>query len=311
MEMTEIPAVGKDGMNRFNFKKLDAFAVGFSEGNPAGAVYLDSDRQITDEEMLRIARHLKGFVSEVGFVRRLDEETFGLRYFSAEREVEFCGHATIAILYDLLKNDAGVRGKPSVAIVTPKGKLLVENRISSEDAVYVSAPEPVFSAKPMEKEAVADALDIDPGAVHGDRPIAVVNAGLETLIVPMTSLDAVLSMAPSLEKSKAFCRRSAIDIITVFTDDTADPANRFRTRVIASTYGYLEDPATGSGNAALGYHLLQQGLWDGKSISIEQNGSREQPNIVKLSAAPTGDGAWHVEFGGNAVVRISGEFFLA
>jgi predicted PhzF superfamily epimerase YddE/YHI9 len=36
--------------------------------------------------------------------------------------------------------------------------------------------------------------------------------------------------------------------------------NDFRVRVFAATFGYLEDPATGSGNSALGYYLLQHQL---------------------------------------------------
>ena len=42
------------------------------------------------------------------------------------------------------------------------------------------------------------------------------------------------------------------------------------------------DPATGSGNAALGYYLLNPGLWDGHILRIEQGRSRERPNIIRL-----------------------------
>ena len=76
-----------------------------------------------------------------------------------------------------------------------------------------------------------------------------------------------------------------------------------------------EDPATGTGSAALGYTLLVYNRWDGAPMSLEQNGDRAHPNIVKLSATHTGPGsgpeAWQVTFGGGARVRISGEYFLA
>ena len=51
--------------------------------------------------MLQIAKELKGFVKEVGYVFGTSEGSFDLKYFSSEREVDFCGHATIAIMYDL------------------------------------------------------------------------------------------------------------------------------------------------------------------------------------------------------------------
>ncbi|MRR38029.1 PhzF family phenazine biosynthesis protein, partial [bacterium] len=73
------------------------------------------------------------------------------------------------------------------------------------------------------------------------------------------------------------------------------------------TFGYLEDPATGSGNAALGCYLLKNGKWDGACISLEQNASAEQPNIVKISA---GQDNQEVAFGGSAILRIRGEYIL-
>jgi len=146
--------------------------------------------------------------------------------------------------------------------------------------------------------------------MSNDYPVSVVNAGLETLIVPLRRLKTVLSLTPSLEELKDFCVRHAVDTITVFSDETADSGNRFRTRVFAPTFGYLEDPATGSGNAALGYYLVKNGKWDGMPITLEQNGSRDNPNIVRLITKPDENGNTRVLFGGNAIVRIQGDYIL-
>jgi PhzF family phenazine biosynthesis protein len=90
----------------------------------------------------------------------------------------------------------------------------------------------------------------------------------------------------------------------------ADQKNFYRTRVFAPAFGYLEDPATGSGNAALGAYLLNNKLWDGSMTAIKQNGSLENPNIVKLMAKNTEDGDPRVMFGGGAVTRMEGAYFL-
>ena len=55
-------------MKKLRFKKIDAFASGSSSGNPAAVIYLDQPDELSDAEMQQIARELKGFVSEVGFV---------------------------------------------------------------------------------------------------------------------------------------------------------------------------------------------------------------------------------------------------
>jgi PhzF family phenazine biosynthesis protein len=298
-------------MKRLAFKKIDAFATGNSEGNPAAAIYLDAEDDVTVREMQRIARELEGFVSEVGYVRQLDETSFDLKYYSSEREVDFCGHATIAIMYDLLENDAGLRNEPYLTVVTNRGRLLVENRIAREDAVFISAPSPSFSPGRVARVRLAQALGISPDIVTTAYPTSIVNAGLETLIVPIGTLHDVLAMEPQFEPLKLFCLENGIDIITVFTDQVSDEANAYRTRVFAPTFGYLEDPATGSGNAALGYYLLDNGSWDGRPISLEQNGSHASPNIVKLLAKQGERDEVRVVFGGGAIVRIAGEYLLA
>lgn len=298
-------------MKRFAFKKLDAFATSSSAGNPAGAIYLDAEHDISVPEMQRIARELKGFVSEVGYVSRLDDDTLRLKYYSSEREVEFCGHATIAIMYDLFAHDSELAKKPFLEIVTNKGRLAVENRVEQEDAVFISAPVPSFSTRTISADELAEALSVSAGALSDEYSGSVVNAGLETLVAPVASLDDVLAIAPRFEALERFCVENSLDILTLFTDDVADEANSYRTRVFAPRFGYLEDPATGSGNAALGYYLLEKGSWDGSSISLEQNADRAHPNRIRLATDDSVQGDKRVVFGGGAIVRIVGEYLLA
>ncbi|NQU81235.1 MAG: PhzF family phenazine biosynthesis protein [Bacteroidetes bacterium] len=297
-------------MKKFKFKKIDAFATQKSDGNPAGMVHLEAFDDITTDEMLRIAKELKGFVSEVGYVRRIDENTFDLKYYSSEREVDFCGHATIAIMYDLIKNSDNLINKKRINIITCKGNLIVENRISNEDSVFITAPVPVFSPNEVNSESIAEALRIDLDEINNGYPTSVVNAGLETLIVPIKSLNGILSISPIFDELKEFCIENLIDIITVYTDEVVDKKNRYRTRVFAPTFGYLEDPATGSGNSAFGYYLMKNKIWDGTFMSLEQNGSFENSNIIKLMAKDTEGAKPQVVFGGGAIVRIEGEYIL-
>jgi PhzF family phenazine biosynthesis protein len=297
-------------MKKLIFKKIDAFATDKSTGNPAGAIYLNTEDELNPSEMQRIAAELKGFVNEVGYISRLDDDTFVLKYYSSEREVDFCGHATIAIMYDLLKGNAEIIKKPTINIVTSKGKLLVQNRISDEDAVFISAPVPHFSDKSIPEAQIAEALNIDVQNVHKGGPIEVVNAGLETLIVPIRTLQTILAINPDFMKLKLFCENNFIDIVVVFSSEVSDKSNRFRTRVFAPRFGYLEDPATGSGNAAFGHYLLNHGKWNGEVISLEQNDKVNQSNIVKLLTRRDEMNKIQVAFGGGAILRIKGEYFL-
>ncbi len=295
-------------MQRYRFKKIDAFVEGQSTGNPAGCVYLPDQKALTVEGMQQIARELAGFVSEVVYIYP-DEGHMGLRFFSQEREVAFCGHATIAVMYDLIKNDEALARDPIVRIHVQGRDLLVRNEIASADAVFISAPLPRFLDTELTRDDIAAALKIPPGEITEKNPIMLVNAGLATLIVPFTSLEVLLSLRPDQKHLHEFCLAHDIEIILVFSDGVSIPENNYRTRVFAPIYGYLEDPATGSGNAALGYYLLNAGLWDGQMIKIEQGRSMERPNIIRL-VSDASKVQRSVFFGGNAKVRIEGEYLL-
>lgn len=297
-------------MKNLPFKKLDAFATVSSGGNPAGMISLNSTDDLSPEEMLRIARELEGFVTEVGYVNQRNEQTFDLKYYSAEKEVAFCGHATIAIAFELFSSVEGLKHKKQIFINTAKGKLVVENRIAEDSAVFISAPIPVFSKNVPELSAISEALKTTPEVLTTGVPAAVINAGLETLVVPVRSLDDMLALAPDLDRLKAFCIEHAIDIVALHTADVAYQANRLRSRVFAPVFGYLEDPATGSGNCAIAYQLLKHKQWDGRYISLEQNDSRIRPNIIKLGTKASGSGKPGVIFGGGALLRVSGEYHL-
>lgn len=297
-------------MNGYIFKKIDAFATQNSGGNPAGYIWVDRQSDISASEMQQIAVELKGFVNEVVFVCKSGDNVFNLKFYSSEREVDFCGHATIAIMYDLIKNNATLQDKEILQIRTNCGILAVENRVVSENAVFIMSPLPVETNLLPASRDIADNLKMPSSNIDTNYPITIINAGLSTLIVPIKSLDSILAISPDLEMLKRFCFKYGIDIIEVFTPEVADKKNNFRVRVFAPTFGYIEDPATGSGNSAFGYFLIKNNLWKGNAISIEQNGFLDKFNIVQLRRQIDEKGNDRVWFGGGAVTRIEGKYVL-
>ena len=295
-------------MREYQFKKIDAFATEKSDGNPAGYIQLDKLDDISARDMLQIAKELKGFVNEVGYVAKVGASEFDLRYYSSEREVDFCGHATIAILYDLIKTDRSVADKPTLTINTNKGTLKVENRFKESDSVFIMSPKPETKEISINIGELADKLRISEESINSDFPISNINAGLSTLIVPITDLESILSITPDLEELKEFCFSQGVDIIEVFTSNVREKSNNYRTRVFAPTFGYIEDPATGSGNSAFGYYLINNNLWKSESLIIEQNGLIDNYNIVRLQKQIDEDNIQRVCFGGGAITRIEGKY---
>lgn len=255
--------------------------------------------------MLNIAKEHKGFVSEVVYCTPLNEQLYRLRYYSSECEVEFCGHGTIACMYNLMKSKQELEHVDELTIRTNKGDLSVYNELQTLDAVFITAPDPEYIPVKAPLNDITYRLGVTPTVIDSACPILLIDAGLRTLIVPIIDLDAILGLTPDEPQLKEFCLNNGIDIILVFTADVVNKANKVRTRVFAPKFGYLEDPATGSGNSAMGYYLLKLGLWDGQPVSIEQNGVRTDYNSVQLKTMNN-----KVLFGGNAIVKIAGDYFL-
>ncbi len=294
----------------FTFRKIDAFATTNSSGNPAGYIPLADMSELDESSMLQIAKELKGFVNEVGYVAQIGESEFDLRYFSSEREVDFCGHATVAIFYDIIKTNPSFWNVDKIKINTKRGSLVVLNEVDKRDAVFILSPEPVFRDELIPPiDEIAKHLQTAPSSISAELPISVINAGLNTLILPVSGLDTILGIQPDLLTLKKFCEKHQVDIVIVFTAETTSRASEYRTRVFAPTFGYLEDPATGSGNSALGYYLLNLQKWKSENIQIEQNNSRDQFNVIKLRLDEVAN-TKRVYFGGAAMTRIVGHYLL-
>jgi PhzF family phenazine biosynthesis protein len=295
-------------MKGFTFKKIDAFTDGSSPGNPAGCVYLKRFEDITAPEMLRIAQQLKGFVNEVAYAFPEGDGYF-LKYYSSEREVDFCGHATIALAYDLLSHDPTLKAHSQLALRVGTNRLLVNNDITTDGCVYLMAPPPQHLTLPMEPDDIAWAMGLSRADMEGDYGPALVNGGLKTLIVPIRRAGVLCDIQPDFELLHTFCVKHDVDILLVFTPNATRAGSNYRTRVFAPRFGYLEDPATGSGNAAFGYYLLQQNKWSGGRLVIEQGTSFECPNIVRLRSMQQ-DGQTRIWIGGAAAVKIEGTYYL-
>ena len=292
-------------MKQYRYVKSDAFTSGDSLGNPASCIFTGQE-DLSPEQMQAIAAEHKGFVMEVVFCGQSDVADCKLTYYSSECEVESCGHRTIATMYTMVREAPELMTKPVITAETNcKGIIEVFNAINEEDAVYITAPDPIEHPMILSVAQIEDALSLPHGAIRKDLPIRIIDAGLRTLLVPIADLDTEISVYPHEQSLKTYCDSNDIYIILVFSKQTADVSAYAHTRVFAPKFGYLEDPATGSGNSAFANYMLSEGLWDGHPITIEQGGNDRIFNSVKLKCQ---DGK--VLFGGKATKKIEGEYYI-
>lgn len=293
-------------MKQYRYIKSNAFTSGASTGNPAASIFVD-EGCLSPEQMLQIAAEHKGFVMETVFCSPSEMAACKLTYYSSECEVDFCGHGTIATMYSFVNDNDSYRQTKVLSVETnKKGVISVYNEIDTEDAVYIEAPSPIEHAMNIPIDDIERIITLRKGSIDREgRAIRIIDAGLRTLIVPVARFEDEVSVYPDLSSLKAFCEANDIDIILIYSLQVADASNFAHTRVFAPRFGYLEDPATGSGNSAFANYLLSEKMWDGTPITIEQGGNDRVFNAVKLK---TLNGK--VLFGGRATTKIIGSYFV-
>jgi PhzF family phenazine biosynthesis protein len=102
---------------------VNGFVTGGIGGNPAGVV-LDAD-ELGEKEMLRIAANIG--LSETAFVSSSDTEGFKLDFFTPNRRIAHCGHATVATFSYLAELGRVSEGETSKETVDGPRKIAIKN----------------------------------------------------------------------------------------------------------------------------------------------------------------------------------------
>ena len=113
--------------------------------------------------------------------------------------------------------------------------------------LYHMAPEPKYHFLTLKAGEISAALGIDESYIAAASEPALINAGLNTLIVPIAGLSVCLAIKPDELKLKTFCLDNGIDIVLVFTQETAGKGHDYRTARICTKIRLSGRPGHGLG----------------------------------------------------------------
>ncbi len=266
-----------------NVMRFAAFSDGGSGGNPAGVVIADA---LPDgETMQRIAREV-GY-SETVFAAPLDGG-WRVRYFAPEVEIDFCGHATIALGAALAMR----HGDGCFRLMLNNSSITVEGRGkgSSLDATLRSPPTRSERADPA---IVAGALALFgfPAEVLDTRlPPAIIEAGARHLLLALDSRKRLGAMEYDLEAGREFMAEAGLITVALIFAETA---RLFHVRNAFAAGGVYEDPATGAAAAALAGYLRDLGWPHGGAIEIIQGEDMGMRSRISVEIPPgEGESVW-------------------
>lgn len=267
-------------------QRIAAFADGERGGNPAGVVIA---------EALPDAATMQRVAAEVGYSETAfaapENGAWRVRYFAPAIEVDFCGHATIALGAAL----AAREGDGVFSLQLNHARITVEARASS-GKLEAALNSPRTWSRAADVELVREALALF-GWTEGDLdariPPALAHGGADHLVLALASREHLAGMRYDFGAGRELADRAGLATFSLVFAETPD---LFHARNPFPAGGIYEDPATGAGAAALAGYLRDLGWIRAGEIEILQGWDMGVPSRLRAE--------WTAELGGS--IRVSG-----
>lgn len=212
-------------MSKKNIYQVDAFTDVAFKGNPAAVMVLDGPME--EELMQKIANEMN--LAETAFAYPINDG-YNLRWFTPEKEVKLCGHATLATAHIMWQE--GIIQSDRINFHTLSG-VLSADRVG--DSIRLDFPA-IKGKETNSKELVKDQLGIEPvGFEESDRGY---------MVIELKDSAEVKNFLPDSEK---ILKLGEFVVIITARDKEYD----FVSRVFGPAFGIDEDPVTGSAHCIL------------------------------------------------------------
>jgi PhzF family phenazine biosynthesis protein len=299
-------------VKKIEIKQIDAFTKTQFQGNPAGVVLRAED--LNTRQMQEIAKEMN--VSETAFVvKRWNRQLFGIRFFTPEKEVNLCGHATIATFYALAKTGVIQPSTPygEVFQKTKAGHLAV--RIFFEQGnprmILMGQAKPRFQPVRINPRVLLKMVGMETSSLDLQRsPIEKAFTGLWHLIVPVKSRRAIDLARPNYLELRDLNRSLEVTTTHLFTLNSGRKEITAYTRDFAPAAGVDEDPVTGTANGALAAYLVKNQLvpltFPEVKMTFEQGNRLRRKGILTLRVSHRDGKVSEVWVGGEAVTVLEG-----
>lgn len=255
--------------------QVDAFHHQVFGGNPAAIIPLA--QWLPDEQLQAIAN--ENNLSETAFFLPEKDGAMPLRWFTPNKEVRLCGHATLATAHVLFQ-EIGYT-KKRISFSTLSGILHVDRQATGYQMDFPADQGSPIANNPFFAEAIG-------------TPVQEAIAGKDDLLLLVEDEATVAQLLPHQAKIAALDYRG---LIVSAPGQEVD----FVSRCFFPNYGIAEDPVTGSA------HTLMTPYWSAKlkKTTLEARQISQRGGILKLENK--GD---RVLLTGQAVTYLRGEIFV-
>jgi trans-2,3-dihydro-3-hydroxyanthranilate isomerase len=301
-------------MPAYEFVTVDVFTDRRFGGNPL-AVFPDA-RGLSDDQMQALAMEFN--LSETTFVLPPDDPQHHakVRIFTPRAELPFAGHPNVGTGYVLAQRDDD---PPEHYVFEELAGLVRVHILHEADAVNgarISAPRAlsIDVGIPTDIVAACAGLSEEDIATMAHAPL-VASVGTPFVIAEVASVAALSRASPDIAAFRDAAERFP-EVATRFSlhlyARRGGDATQLAARMFAPLGGILEDPATGSANAALAALLTSLAPGENADLSYEilQGVEMGRPSQIIASARKTAEGPVLATVEGSCVNVLRGSVEL-
>jgi len=301
-------------MPTYEFVTVDVFTDRRFGGNPL-AVFPDA-RGLSDEQMQALAGEFN--LSETTFVLPPNDPRHHakVRIFTPRAELPFAGHPNVGTGYVLARRDAN---PPEHYVFEEAAGLVRVHVLRSGDTVTgarISAPRAlsIDIDIPVDVVAACAGLAEHDIATTAHTPL-VASVGTPFVIAEVAGVEALSRAMPDIGAFRTAAARfdgvATRFSLHLYARQDGD-ATRLAARMFAPLCGVLEDPATGSANAALAALLTSLAPGENADLSYEiaQGVEMGRPSQIIASARKTAEGPVLATVEGSCVDMLRGSVEL-
>jgi trans-2,3-dihydro-3-hydroxyanthranilate isomerase len=293
-------------MRSYEFETIDVFTDRRFGGNPL-AVLTDA-RGLSDGDMQAIAREFN--LSETTFVLPPADaaHTAGVRIFTPVTELAFAGHPNVGTALVLA---ARLGARPDGFVFEEKAGLVpIRFDWSATPVATLEAPVPLAREGGLPAAVVAATVGLaETDIVTTTHAPCIAGVGTPFVIAEVTEAGRARASPDIGAMRQAAARYPVRPIgfpVHIYTRD----GETLHTRMFSPLSGIIEDPATGSANAALAALLLACGTEERARFTIHQGAEMGRPSLLLAAAWRATDGV-RASIGGSGMAVMTGRLTLS
>jgi trans-2,3-dihydro-3-hydroxyanthranilate isomerase len=299
---------------QLNFITVDVFTDRRFGGNPL-AVVLDG-RGLATQQMQSIAAEFN--LAETTFVLPPKDpaHTAEVRIFTPRAELPFAGHPNIGTAFVLARPSSASGSVVSDPIVFEEKAGLVKLELMRDGTSVVgarlTAPQPLVRGDDIALDVVAAACSIGVSDIEtaNHRP-CIASCGIPLVFAELKTRSGLAAAQPRPEIFSEHLRADRVTGVLLYAFEQQRGVD-IQARMFAPLYGIPEDPATGSGNAALAGLLasLRSETDLTLQLRIAQGVDMGRPSVLEAAAEKRNGRITEMRIGGRCVAMMRGSLEL-